>query len=67
MLKTVIHCTGNLGRFKPGTTGHNVLVRAFFALQAGGSLLLLNDTYAFLWFRFAAKLPSFAHVLVPGM
>ena len=67
MLKNVIHCTGNVGCFTPEAAGHNVLVRPFFALQAGGGLPLFNEAYAFLWFRFAAKLPSFSHVLVPGM
>ena len=64
-----MHCTGNVGRYKPGTAGHNVLVRPFFALQAGGGLLLFNDAYVFLWFlwfRFTAKLPSF-HLLAQGI
>ena len=67
MPTNVIHCTGNVGRFTPGTAGHNVLVRPFFALPAGGGIPLFNDAYAFLLFRIAAKLPSFSHVLVPGV
>ena len=28
-----MHCTGNVGRFKPGTAGHDVHVRPFVAIQ----------------------------------
>jgi hypothetical protein len=58
--------TGNLGRFEPGKTGHNVRVAPFIEFPAQGGLPLFNATSAFLFFEVAGKLPSMAACVMPG-
>ena len=58
-------CAGNIGRFDPRATGHNVNVRPFF--NAPGGLALFNPVTAYLWFRFGNNLPSMGHAMLPGV
>ena len=67
MPKNVMNSAGNVGCFKPWTAGHDSHVKPFFALLQGCGLPLFNDAYVFLWFSFAIRLPSFAHVMMPGI
>ena len=59
-------CRGSIGRFLPGTAGHNVRVKPYFTLPREGGLPLFNDAHALIRFRAYAALPSLVYVLARG-
>ena len=60
--------SGNLGRFVPGHSGHNLMQRPFFTYDGpeGQKLPLFNAMTAYLYFEIFGKVTSMAATALPG-